>query len=1080
MVGITKVQRPNARYWIEAVAEGGEDYYEKPGEAPGEWLGELAAELGLEGQIDRAAYTAILAGRDPENGEDLVHRPPTRSFTDSTGRQRTKEPVLAYDVRFAAPKSVSLIYALGDEQTRAKVLAAHDRAVSAGISCMEQQACFVQRGAGGKQIERGEGFVAMAFRHRMSRAGDPALHTHVLVSNMTRAQSDGRWLSLAAPKGRSALYQHGKAAGYVFQAQLRAELTRELGVEWTQTRNGYADIEGIERPVIEHFSQRRAEIQEALAERGVSGPKAAEVAAYRTREAKDYGVDPDQRRVEWAVRAAEFDLSRESIAELISERSPRPARGIRDADLAAALEGLESTRSHFDRRDLICALADQLPEGAELSSLSWAADYVLAGDEVISLGVPIDPSQPAYFTTPRIWAAEQRFCEIARSGQDSDAGKVSAQTLEAVLARHRYLGADQAEMVRRLTRGGERIVPVAARPGAGKTTALAAAAQAWEAQGYDVIGVATARTASGELADIGVPSTSIAALLNRAAERRADGAQPLARGTVIVMDEASTTSTLDAAALAELVAGCEGKLVAIGDPRQIGAVGPGGLFGHLTQAIEPSLLTEIRRQRHEVDRRIVELAHSGRGSDALDLLRAEGRLAIADTIEEARRAVVLDWYGDYAGGADAVMIARRNRDVSDLNAAARDILLADGGLGGEAIRIAERDFAVGDLVLTRINSSEVSNRERWQITAIDAENQTIELQRLGGDERSVSLGPDCLHRYTDSGDPALQYAYALTVYGTQSKTSDSAYVLLDGGANQEEFVVAVSRARDQTRVYGVASIELTDPELGPGRREIEDELSELRAAAERPAADFPALELRLREQIASQDPGPLARRAQELSLKQGVHEHAGPTAFSFHAIDSHIEAELELLRRFAEQRERLESRRWPDRLDRQELRRVKASREHSIELLERLQAERAALIAEQRHAKELRPPLFAEERLELALSSERLDQLRRRAIAAERLAPSPFVREALGERPTDARKLSTWNEGVAHIYSYRQRHGVRDPQRALGAEPTDLGQRDTWRTAQRHLSSLGFELGQRREREIERGLGLERSLEISR
>jgi conjugative relaxase-like TrwC/TraI family protein len=156
-------------------------YYSKPGEAPGEWLGEQAEELGLQGRIDRAAYAAVLEGRDPSTGRMLVRRPPTRTFTDAAGREHTKEPVLAYDVRFAAPKSVSLIYALGDEGVRERVLRAHDRAVAAGIRYLEREACFVQRGRGGKQIERGEGFVAMAFRHRMSRARDPALHTHVLV-----------------------------------------------------------------------------------------------------------------------------------------------------------------------------------------------------------------------------------------------------------------------------------------------------------------------------------------------------------------------------------------------------------------------------------------------------------------------------------------------------------------------------------------------------------------------------------------------------------------------------------------------------------------------------------------------------------------------------------------------------------------------------------------------------------------------------------------------------------------------------------------------------------------------------------
>ncbi|MFN8160585.1 MAG: AAA family ATPase [Solirubrobacterales bacterium] len=312
---------------------------------------------------------------------------------------------------------------------------------------------------------------------------------------------------------------------------------------------------------------------------------------------------------------------------------------------------------------------------------------------MLCLGQPADPSQPACFTTPRLWALEQRFCEIAAGGERVGAGKVSAATLAAVLERHPHLGADQREMVRRLAEGGERILPVAALPGTGKTTALGAAREAWEAEGHPVIGVATARSASAELVDAGVPATSIAALLRRSEEWRIRGQEPLRRGTVILMDEASTTSTPDAAALAELAIACEGKLVAIGDPRQIGALGPGGLFEHLTRVIEPALLTEIRRQHHEVDRRIVELAHSGRGSDALDLLRAEGRLAVSETIEAARTATVLDWHAAYASGTDAVMIARRNRDVEALNASARALLLAEGRVGEEAIRIAGREFA---------------------------------------------------------------------------------------------------------------------------------------------------------------------------------------------------------------------------------------------------------------------------------------------------------------------------------------------------------------------------------------------------
>ncbi|HEU4598673.1 MAG TPA: MobF family relaxase, partial [Solirubrobacterales bacterium] len=257
MVGVTKIGPRNANYWINAVAEGGEDYYTKPGEVPGEWLGALAEELGLEGEVDRDAYAAVLTGKHPGTGQVLVSRPQARKFTDAEGRERRLDPILGYDVRFAAPKSVSLLYAIGSPEVRAAALRAHDHAVAEGLAYLHRNACFVQRGAGGKKIEPGAGFVAMAFRHRSSRAGDPALHTHVVTANMTRAVSDGRWLSLAAPKGRTPFWLHAKSAGHVYQAALRAALTRELGLEWEAVRNGYADIKGVGRPVIEHFSQRR-------------------------------------------------------------------------------------------------------------------------------------------------------------------------------------------------------------------------------------------------------------------------------------------------------------------------------------------------------------------------------------------------------------------------------------------------------------------------------------------------------------------------------------------------------------------------------------------------------------------------------------------------------------------------------------------------------------------------------------------------------------------------------------------------------------------------------------------------------
>ena len=112
-------------------------------------------------------------------------------------------------------------------------------------------------------LVRGGGFIAAAFRHRSSRAGDPLLHTHVVVANATQA-ADGRWTAL---DGRE-LYRHAKTAGFLYQSALRAELSRELGIHWQAVESGTADLAGVPRRVIEHFSQRRAEILELMTSRG--------------------------------------------------------------------------------------------------------------------------------------------------------------------------------------------------------------------------------------------------------------------------------------------------------------------------------------------------------------------------------------------------------------------------------------------------------------------------------------------------------------------------------------------------------------------------------------------------------------------------------------------------------------------------------------------------------------------------------------------------------------------------------------------------------------------------------------------
>jgi conjugative relaxase-like TrwC/TraI family protein len=1064
VIGVTKIGARNAGYWLAAVRDGEEDYYTKPGEAPGYWLGSLSDELGLEGQVDGEHYGAILAGQDPITGRTLVARPERRTYIDAEGRERRSEPTLGYDVRFSAPKSVSLLWAIGSPEVRAAVLEIHAEAVAAGMARLEREACWVARGKGGTRLEPGAGFVSMGFLHRSSRAGDPALHTHVVTSNMTRALSDGKWLSLANPKRSSPLLRDAKAAGHVYQAELRAGVTRRLGLEWGEVTNGHADLLLFSRAEIEHFSQRRAEIVERLAELGVDTAAAAVVAAYQTREAKDYGVDFDNQRADWIARAAEFGTDERSIDRAIGHSRARAPRPIAAADIDAALADLEEHHSHFDGRDLLCSLASRLREGADADALERAVAGLLASGRVVEIHRGHEPLSASYFTTPRLLEMERRVVDAAVGGTDAGAAQIDPATLAAVLARHRYLSAEQAEMVARLTSGGERVITVAALPGTGKTTALKAAAEGWAAGGFRGIGVSTARSATNEIEGVGLPATSISKLLILTAERVGRGLEPLPPGAVIVVDEASAMATPHAAALLGLIEGCDGKLVLIGDPHQIGAVGPGGIYGHLARRLETIELTEIRRQYEAVDREIVRLAHEGRGSDALDVLAANDRLLIAETHEEALGALALDWHRRFALGEDAVMVARRNDEVERLNETAREFRLTRGELG-EGLVVADREYAVGDRVMTRVNTVEVSNRERWEVIGVDRGEGSLTLRRLGGEEGGAILGPEYLGRATPEGDPAIQHAYALTTYAAQGKTFEEAFVLLDPGISREDFVVAISRARGQTVAYGVAAIELSDADLGPGRREIIDPLHELRQGAERVAGEYAAVEVDARKRLESLGAVELARRRAELERALAEAGAPSPAAERLGALDQRIAGAKIRLEALAAER--------AGASDQPASGRIAGVERQGAAQLGRLEVERQEL-ARAVAAEPVPKARMSDARLELRLVEERMVHLRRMQVAAEKLSATRPILEALGPYPKEPYLARAWDDGADLIHGYRLRYGVTAPDGdPLGPRSGDATRRRERQAAQERLMRIQRRLEHERVRATERAFEIE-------
>ena len=224
----------------------------------------------------------------PNSSGSSARSKPTRSGTCSPGPRPPGETWASrlqperrpgYDLTFSAPKGVSLALGVRDRVRSVTRSPPPTTGPSAPCSttCPPRPATPVGATAGGSSIEA-NGFIGAAFRHRTSRAGDPQLHTHVVVPNLVQG-ADGRW---SAPDGRH-LFTWKMTAGTLYQSALRAELA-PLGLAWDIRRNGLSELRDIPKAILRAFSKRRVDIEAAMEQRGSRlAVAAAETAALATR-----------------------------------------------------------------------------------------------------------------------------------------------------------------------------------------------------------------------------------------------------------------------------------------------------------------------------------------------------------------------------------------------------------------------------------------------------------------------------------------------------------------------------------------------------------------------------------------------------------------------------------------------------------------------------------------------------------------------------------------------------------------------------------------------------------------------------
>jgi len=1064
-------------YYSEQVVRGAEDYYAGKGEAPGAWAGAGAAALGLEGVIGEGELEAIFERRHPDTGAQLLRAP-------------GEHDVKGIDLQMAVPKSVSTLWAVSEQyghpEVGAAVWEATHGAGRAAWGYLERNACRSRAGAGGHIDLDGEGFVGAVFPHRFSREGDPQIHVHCLAANMTMCGGPDTgapraWRTLNAHH----LYQHQKAAGYVFQAELRVRLTERLGVEWTDVHKGAAEVVGVPKELAVRLSKRSKQIAEELDRTGRGGSaREAELAALSTRRAKGEFDIADQ-RLEWQALSEEYGfgagelaqtLDRTDFRDLDREEAGEAIGSLLDAD------GVTGGRSAFARRDLVEALAAAHGRGGSVQRIEELADRLIASDHIVALeggeggaaiktagGRRIRSGEPL-LTTVDMLEIEATLLDQAAERVGEGVGVVELEEGFERRPSGIVLSQEQQTMVSSLVTSGDGVQIVRARAGTGKTTALDAARELWERDGHRVVGAALAARAADELRSRGgIESSTIHGLLQ---DLDRGGEYGFPNKAVLVVDEAGMVGTRMYRRLLSHAAQANVKVVLVGDERQLPSIAAGGVFEGLADRLGSIELTEVHRQNEVWDRQALDELRHGDISQWVATYQRHGRLVSTAGPDEQARALVEDWYvASRRDGMDqTLMLASRRHDVEALNQLARAARVAAGELDDTAaLEVGGRLFTVGDRVMALRNTHvaradeagnvALRNGNRGTVTEIDHLADSLGV-RLDNDTEVV-LDADYLQ------DGHLAHGYALTIHKSQGATVKQTFVLASPDLARELGYVASSRHTDEARFYinnGGEDDRDRPPEPGledqPLYEELERTLGHERAKAlafDETEADAQLGQLSTTELLEISERGRRAlstvprqaRRAKDVQLLERA---ASGVEATEQRLDAARQELAGLSRRERRQRIEVEQRIWGLGASLETGRKELAQRTDQAageNIDQWLEAHEMALIEATAAGREL--------------ASRRADAHWRARRTAE-LDADPALEALLGERPEAPKAREDWERAAAAQESYRLQYGDLP----AGHNPDALPQRQAadWH----HAHQLADDLHEPTGRELAGGL----------
>lgn len=879
------------KYLLRTVAAGDGDrslstpltrYYAEQGSPPGRWIGEGLAgisggQLSTGDQVSEAQLQLLVGmGRDPITGDPLGRAYQSfapvseRIETRVTGldaslspaaraeqvaqieaeetERGTRRAVAGFDYTFSIPKSASVLWAVADAGTQSLIAQAHHAAIAEMVAFIEREVATTRVGATGPDGAAAQvdvtGVIATAFDHYDSRAGDPHLHTHVVISNKVKTAQDGKWRSLDGRPMHAAVV----ALSELHEAVFADHMTRTFGVEWEsremgRDRNPAWAITAVPETLVSEFSTRSRHIEveknrlvEAYVQKHGRQPSTATILKLRAQATLATRPEKQVRSLaeltaDWRTRATGL-LSNDATRWAQGVAVNPPAMLLRADDVPLdtvaeigqmVVEVVGEKRSTWRRWNLHAEASRQLMGWRFASILDREAIIGLVVDAAENASLRLTPpelaSSPVVFqrtdgtsrfrpkhstvySSETLLQAEDRLLQRSRT---TTAPTAALATVEQITQRPdadgRMLSDDQAAALAAIAVSGRAIDVLVGAAGAGKTTAMNALRRAWEHEHGpgSVVGLAPSAVAAEVLAeDLGITTENTAKWWHN----HLTHATTFRAGQLVIIDEASLAGTHSLDRITGLAETAGAKVLLVGDYAQLQSVDAGGAFSLLVgDRDDAPELIDIHRFTNEWEKTAsLDLRH-GR-TDIIDTYTVHDRIhdGDEDTMTDAAYAA---WRQDSSAGLASVLIAETNETVTALNNRARADLILDGTLHpSREVELNDGSLAgVGDTIITRRNDRRlrtkdtwVCNGARWQITQVRNDGSlTVRAvgRRFGG---AIVLPAAYVSEHVDLG-------YAVTAHRAQGITTDTAHTVVTATTTRENFYVAMTRGRNANHAY---------------------------------------------------------------------------------------------------------------------------------------------------------------------------------------------------------------------------------------------------------------------------------------